>query len=164
MTTPSITPPLADHMAPAEHIHADHMAVKHIGEWTTSGRFEIRARSGFVVLDLRSKALPEEIDIRLYVRRTTVKLLVDDAAVIDHWDLKWTGRGKVKDAQGPSPSHDGSANRRITLLGCIDSGEIRINRGGIATLVALTDRAHRQEMRRTHEIAEGKNGQKGRRS
>ncbi|MFI6474191.1 hypothetical protein ACIBL5_28480 [Streptomyces sp. NPDC050516] len=151
MTTTS----LAKHTATAEHIHADHMAVKHIGDWTTSGRFEIRARSGLVVLDLRSDRLPEEIEIRLDLRRATVRLLVDADAVIEHWDLNWTGRGKVKDAQGPATSQGASANRRVTLVGHVDSGEIRVNRGGIAILAALTDRAHRQEMRRAHEAAKG---------
>lgn len=146
---------LAQHTAPAEHIHADHMAVKHIGDWTTSGRFEIRARSGLVVLDLRSDRLPEEIEIRLDLRRATVRLLVDVDAVIEHGDLNWTGRGKVKDAQGPAMSQGATANRRVTLVGCVDSGEIRVNRGGIAILAALTDRAHRQEMRRAHEAAKG---------
>uniref|UniRef100_A0AAU2UZ28 Uncharacterized protein n=1 Tax=Streptomyces sp. NBC_00003 TaxID=2903608 RepID=A0AAU2UZ28_9ACTN len=151
MTTTS----LAQHTGSAEHIHADHMAVKHIGDWTTSGRFEIRARSGLVVLDLRSDRLPEEIEIRLDLRRATVRLLVDDDAVIEHWDLSWTSRGKVKDAQGPSRSQGVGVNRRITLGGCVDSGEIRVNRGGIAILAALTDCTHRQEMRRAHAAAKG---------
>ncbi|MFI6686757.1 hypothetical protein [Streptomyces sp. NPDC050485] len=158
MTTTSIAGERTKAPAPTERIHADHRLVKRIGDWTTAGRFEIRARSGLAVLDLRSEELPEEIEIRLDLRRATVKLLVDDDAVIEHWDLNWTGRGKVKDAQGPSRSQDATAkatNRRITLVGCVDTGEIRVNRGGIAILAAMTDRTHLQAMRRAHETLKG---------
>ncbi|MFJ8310432.1 MULTISPECIES: hypothetical protein [unclassified Streptomyces] len=160
MTTTSITEERTEERtkdpAPTRRIHADHRAVKHMGDWTTAGRFEIRARSGLAVLDLRSEGLPEEIEIRLDLRRATVRLLVDDDAVIEHWDLNWSGRGKVKDAQGPARSQGATANRRITLVGCVDTGEIRVNRGGIAILAAMTDRAHLQEMRRTHDAMKGR--------
>ncbi|MEV8526346.1 hypothetical protein AB0451_19620 [Streptomyces sp. NPDC052000] len=151
MTTTTFTEAVTKAPGPVERIHADHALVKRIGDWTAAGRFEVRARSGLVVLDLRSERLPEEIEIRLDLSRATVKLLVDDDAVIEHWDLNWTGRGKVKDAQGPSRSTGATPNRRITLTGCVRVGEIRVNRGGIAILAAMTDRAHLRTMRRAHE-------------
>ncbi len=82
-----------------ERIHADHTSVKRLGNWTEAARFELRGRSGSIVLDLRSPRLPKTIDIEVRLDRAMVKLLLPDNAVVEHWDLDWTGRGKVKDAQ-----------------------------------------------------------------
>jgi hypothetical protein len=82
-----------------EQIHADHMTVKRLGHWTRASRYEVRARNGSVVIDLRSPQLPAEVEVQLRLDRAVVKLLLPDGATVEHWDLAWTGRGKVKDAQ-----------------------------------------------------------------
>ena len=57
------------------------------------------------MIDLRSPQIPAgDIEVGLSLDHSTVKLLVADNAVIDHWDLAWTGRGKVKQAYHPSPA------------------------------------------------------------
>ena len=38
--------------AAVERVQADHDMTKHLGHWTSANRFEVRARSGAVVLDL----------------------------------------------------------------------------------------------------------------
>ncbi|MFG2717011.1 hypothetical protein ACGFW5_01680 [Streptomyces sp. NPDC048416] len=155
-TTPTKDSERDERVERVERVHADHRLVKHIGDWTTAGRFEIRARSGLAVLDLRSPALPAEVTVHLELRGATVKLLVGDDTAVEHWDLSWTGRGRVKDAQSAARSATSTVNRRITLTGCVDSGEIRVARGGIAILAAMTDRAHLRSMRRAHEATKAR--------
>lgn len=157
--------------ASVEQIHADHVTVKRLGNWTRTDRYEIRARNGSVVLDLRSPDLPDEVEIRLQLDHSTVKLLLPDEANVEHWDLAWTGRGKVKDAQGQaseqrmpesgaeSESESGNGResgngtegvhgvRRVRLLGSAAGSEVRINRGGVATLAAMCSREYVQELR-----------------
>jgi hypothetical protein len=137
-----------------ERIHADHTVTKRLGNWTRAPRFEIRARGGLAVLDLRSPDLPADVEIRLDLHRSTVKLLVPDDATVDHWDLSWTGKGKVKDAQGlsavPSGVPSGTANRRIRLVGSAANSEIRVHRGGVAIVSAMLSRAYLQDLRHAH--------------
>src|SRR5579884_4353179 len=78
--------------AAVERVHADHAVAKRLGNWTRADRFEVRARSGLVVLDLRSPDLPDEVEVRVELQRATVKLLVPDDAQVEHWDLHWTAR------------------------------------------------------------------------
>ncbi|GAA1357276.1 hypothetical protein [Streptomyces beijiangensis] len=129
-----------------ERIHSDHTLVKHLGNWTDAGRFEIRARHGATVLDLRSPDLPDDIDIHLDLDRAMVKLLVSDDTSLDHWNLGWTARGRIKDS-GSASTGDKSA-RRIHLSGTATNSEIRVHRGGIALLSAMFSRAYVQELRR----------------
>jgi len=130
-----------------ERIHVDHATAKRLGRWTTAGRFEIRARSGSVVLDLRSPELPADLEVRIDLRRAMVKLLVPEGAVIDHWDVAWPARGRVKDGQGPTGE---LAGPRIRLVGTADSSEVRVHRGGIAVLSAMCSRAYLEDVRRAH--------------
>jgi hypothetical protein len=132
-----------------ERIHADHTVTKRLGNWTRAGRLHVRARRGLVVLDLRSPGLPDEIEVTAELQRATVKLLVPDDAVVEHWDLRWTARGKVKDAQGGlTEERDGA--RRIRLTGVATDSEVRVHRGGIAILDAMWSRAYLQDVRRAH--------------
>lgn len=136
-------------MSLTEHIHSDHGLVKHLGNWTEAGRFEVRARHGAAVLDLRSPGLPDDIEIHVDMDRAMVKLLVDDGTAIDHWNLRWTARGRIKDSRSSS-ADDKAAGRRIHLSGSATNSEIRVHRGGIAILSAMFSRAYVQDVRRAH--------------
>lgn len=143
-----------------ERIHADHTSVKRLGHWTEAARFELRGRSGSIVLDLRSPRLPKTIDIELRLDRAMLKLLLPDNTVVEHWDLDWTGRGKVKDAQAQpteTPEADAEAEVvesggaiRVRLSGGAHNSEIRVNRGGVAQLSAMCSREFIQDALRAH--------------
>src|SRR5215472_10088544 len=64
--------------------------------------------------------------------------------MVDDWDLRRTGRSRVKDAEGP----DAPGGRRIVVTGELRSGEIRVRRGGIAMLSAMFSRAYWDDLRR----------------
>jgi len=136
-------------MSLTERIHSDHDLVKHLGNWTEAGRFEVKARHGAAVLDLRSPDLPDDVEIHLDLDRAMVKLLVADDTAVDHWNLTWTARGKIKDSR-PASSGDTAAGRRIRLSGSATDSEIRVHRGGIAILSAMFSRAYVQDLRRAH--------------
>ncbi|MEU4351894.1 hypothetical protein [Streptomyces sp. NPDC023838] len=136
-------------MSLTERIHSDHGLVKHLGYWTEAGRFEVKACHGAAVLDLRSPGLPDDIEIHLDMDRAMVKLLVDDDTAIDHWNLSWTARGKIKDSTSSS-NGDKAASRLVHLSGSATNSEIRIHRGGIALLSAMFSRAYVQDVRRAH--------------
>ncbi|MEU2235828.1 hypothetical protein [Streptomyces vietnamensis] len=136
-------------MSLTERIHSDHDLVKHLGNWTEAGHFEIKTRHGTAVLDLRSPDLPDDVEIHLDMDRAMVKLLVDDTTVIDHRNLRWTARGKIKDSRSSS-THPTTAGRRVRLSGSATNSEIRIHRGGIAILSAMFSRAYLQDVRRAH--------------
>ncbi|MEV5787255.1 hypothetical protein AB0M86_47420 [Streptomyces sp. NPDC051639] len=136
-------------MSLTERIHSDHDLVKHLGDWTEAGRFEVKARRGSAVLDLRSLGLPDDVEIHLDMDRAMVKLLVDDGTAVDHWNLRWTARGRIKDSRSPSAG-DKAAGRLVRLSGSATNSEIRIHRGGIAILSAMFSRAYVQDLRRAH--------------
>ena len=128
-------------------IRAHGASVKHLGDWTTARRFDVRASRSFVVLDLLLPEIePGEIEIELDIDHTTVKLLVPDGANIDHDDLRRIGRGRVKDWTG-TPAADG---RQIKLVGEMRNAEVRVHRGGVAVLSLLTSREHRRQVREAH--------------
>jgi hypothetical protein len=137
-------------MSLTERIHCDHRLTKHLGNWTEAGRLEVKARHGAAVLDLRSLHLPDDVEIDLDMDRAMVKLLVDDHTTVDHWNLKFTARGKIKDSQASSTDTT-TAGRRIHLSGSATNSEIRIHRGGTATLSAMFSRAYLQDLRRAHQ-------------
>jgi hypothetical protein len=144
--------PAADDAA-VERIHADHAVAKRLGNWTRARRFEVRARSGLVVLDLRSPDLPDEVEVRVELQRATVKLLVPDDAEVEHWDLHWTARGRVKDAAGaaaPARTESPAGTRRVRLTGVSTDSEVRVQRGGVAILTAMCSREYLQDLRRAH--------------
>ncbi|MFC5911803.1 hypothetical protein [Streptacidiphilus monticola] len=132
----------------AERIHADHTTVKHLGHWTEATAFDVRARRAGVVLDLRSPLIrwdePVTVDLRL--TGATVTLLLPEDVAVDQWGLAWSGRGRVKDAQGA----DTSTGRRLRLAGTARHGEVRVLRGGSAQLAAMCSRAYLDDLRRAH--------------
>ncbi|APB01380.1 hypothetical protein [Nocardia seriolae] len=119
-------------------IHTDHATEKHLGDWTHASSFEVKARYGSVVIDLRSPWIEgeQEIVVHADLDHAMVKLLVPEDAVIDYSELEWTGRGKVKDTSRPQHA----AGRVIRLTGSSAKSEFRIHRGGIAVLSALFSR------------------------
>ena len=135
-----------------DRIHADHGSQKRLGNWTTARAFEIRARRSRVVMDLRSPQIPAgDIGVGLDLDHSTVKLLVAEDAVIDQWDLAWTGRGKVKQTYHHPAA---GAGRRVRLTGHVRHGEVRVHSGGIAQLSAMSSREYLADARRAH--AEGR--------
>ncbi len=128
-------------------VPANNTVTKHLGHWTTERRFEVRNHRGNAVLDLRSPRIPEgDIEIAVDIDHGVVKLLLPEDAVVDDWDLRRSGRGKVKDAVGPK----GAGGRRVTLTGSMRDGEIRVHRGGIAILSAMFSKAYLADLRRAH--------------
>jgi hypothetical protein len=128
-------------------IHADHDTVKHLGHWTTARSFEVRARSATVELDLRSPRIEDgDIDIAADLDSGVLKLLVRQDAVIDQTQLRWTGRGRVKDLTG----RGAAGGRTIRLTGHIQRGEVRVHRGGVAILSAMFSREYLQDVRQAH--------------
>jgi hypothetical protein len=127
-------------------IPANHAVTKRLGNWTTARRFQVRAHRGSAVLDLRSPQIPAgDIEIEVDIDHAMLKLLVADDAMVDDWDLRRTGRSRVKDAEGTD-----APGRRIVVTGQLRSGEIRVRRGGIAMLSAMFSRAYWDDLRRAH--------------
>lgn len=134
-----------------ERIHTHHDTVKRLGNWTTAGSFEVRSRNGYTVLDLRSPQLPGgDIEVRVDLDRSALKLLLPDDARVDHWDLAWTGRGKVKDMPVKDTPVAGEGGRTVRITGEVRHGEIRVRRGGVALLTAMFSRAYLDDVRRVH--------------
>lgn len=131
-------------------IAANHTVTKRLGNWTTAREFQVRAHRGHAVLDLRSPHIAAgEITVDVDVDHAMLKLLVPDGAVVDDWDLRRIGRGRVKDGEG----RKAAGGRRIVLRGQVRHGEIRVHRGGIAMLSAMFSREYLAGLRRAH--AEG---------
>ena len=138
-TTTSPAPP-----APAaERLHVDHGVTKRLGRWTSASQFDVRVRSGVLVLDLRSPEITGDDELCLDLHRSTVKLLLAEGDQVDHWGLGWSGRGRVKDDQRPAEP----GGRRVRLSGCAENSEIRVHRGGVAALSAMFSRAYVQDLR-----------------
>jgi len=128
-------------------VRAHNRVVKHLGDWTTARRFEVRASRAVVVLDLLLPELePGEIEILLDIDHATVKLLVPDGVAIDDDDLRRVGRGRVKDWTGTA-SPEG---RPIRLVGEMRNAEVRVHRGGVALLSLLVARETRRQVRKAH--------------
>ena len=135
----------------AVQVHAHYASVKKLGHWTTATSFEVRARRGLVVLDLRSPQIPAgDVEIQLDSDHSLLKLLVAADDVVNHWDLHWQGRGKVKDHE----SVDTGTGRRIRIHGEVRHGEIRVQRGGVAQLTAMFSREYVDDVRRAHREGE----------
>ncbi|HEY4457822.1 MAG TPA: hypothetical protein VGN81_26135 [Pseudonocardiaceae bacterium] len=118
----------------AESIRADYEHVRKLGHWTRSRAFAVRSRRGHVVMDLRSPQIPDgDIDINLDLDHAMVKLLLPADAVIDE-DVRWTGRGRIKDNQAPTK---GQRGRTVRITGEIRHGEVRVHRDGVAILSAM---------------------------
>ena len=128
-------------------VPANYAVTKRLGRWTTERRFEVHCHRGHAVLDLRSPQIPDgDILVDVDLDHGMVKLLVAEDAIIDDWDLRRLGRGKVKDSVGPNAP----GGRRILLTGSMRHGEIRVNRGGIAVLAAMFSKEYLADLRRVH--------------
>jgi len=133
-------------------VHADHTMAKHLGNWTTARTVEVRIRRGAAVIDLRSPDIggdagpDSDVELHLDIDHGMLKLLLPTDAMVDRWDLQWTGRGKVKDWEGSTAK----GGRRVRLTGRVHGGEIRVHRGGIAILSAMFSRAYLEDVRRAH--------------
>jgi hypothetical protein len=127
----------------AERLHVDHTVAKRLGRWTSANRFDARVRYGVLVLDLRSPDVQGDVEIRLDLQRSTVKVLLAEGDLVDQSDLDWTGRGRVKDDQRPA----GPGGRVVRLAGHANHSEIRVHRGGMAALSAMFSRAFAQDLR-----------------
>src|SRR5215475_11199116 len=104
-------------------VPANRTVTKRLGHWTTERRFEVRNHRGVAVLDLRSPRISEgDIEIDLDIDHGVVKLLLPEDAVIDDWDLRRRGRGKMTDAVGPNSA----GGRRVVLRGTVRDGAIRV--------------------------------------
>ena len=130
-----------------ERLHVDHGVTRRLGRWTSASQFDVRVRSGVLVLDLRSPEVTGDVEVRLGLRRSTVKLLLAEDDQVDHWELDWTGRGQVKDDQRPAGPGAGNGQRRIRLSGHAENSEVRVHRGGMAALSAMFSRAYVRELR-----------------
>ena len=131
--------------AQAVRVEAYNANVKKLGDWTGANRFEVKARSGYALLDLRSPRIEGDIEVYVQANRSAIKLLVPEDAAIDQWDLTVTGRGKVKDWEAPS---NGATGRRIRLVGDLHKSEVRVNRGGVAILAAMFSREFVEDCKR----------------
>src|SRR5262249_25579833 len=109
--------------------------------------FDVRVRSGVLVLDLRAPEITGDVELCLDMHRSTVKLLLPEGDHVDHWDLSWSGRGRVKDDQRPAEPGAGKGQRRVRLSGRAENSEIRVYRGGMAALSAMFSRAYVQDLR-----------------
>ena len=145
-TSPAATVRGAD-LAPTppagERLHVDHGVTKRLGRWTSASQFDVRVRSGVLVLDLRSPEVTGDVEVRLDLHRSTVKLLLAEGDQVDHWDLGWSGRGQVKDDQRAAEP----GGRRVRLSGHAENSEVRVHRGGMAALSAMFSRAYVQDLR-----------------
>ena len=132
-----------------ERLHADHGITKRLGRWTSASRFDVRARSAVLVLDLRSPEVTGDVELCLDLHRSTVKLLLPEGDQVDHWGLGWSGRGRVKDDQRPAEP----GGRRVRLSGRAENSEVRVHRGGMAALSAMFSRAYLQDLRQAARTA-----------
>jgi hypothetical protein len=132
----------------ATRIHVDHETAKRLGNWTDADTFDITARYGSVVIDLRSPQITGdgEIVVHADLDHAMVKLLVPDDAVIDQTELHWAGRGRVKDFARPQDA----AGRVIRLTGTSNRSEFRVHRAGTAVLSAMFSREFFEDVRRAH--------------
>jgi hypothetical protein len=117
---------------------------KKLGNWTNANSFEVRTRRGSVVLDLRSPQIQGDIEIKVDMDHSTLKLLVPQDAAIDQWDLHWQGRGKVKQTFHEKTD----STRTIRITGEIRHGEVRVTSGGIAQLSAMFTKQYLKDVRR----------------
>jgi hypothetical protein len=127
------------------NILADHTVVRRLGNWTRHSALQVRARSGKVVLDLRSPQTGGDIDLTLDLQRSVVTLLVADDASVDQWELRFAGRGRVKDA---APARDGT---RLRLHGNARDSQVRIQRAGVAELTGMLSLSRLTQMHRAHQ-------------
>ena len=127
----------------AERLHVDHGVTKRLGRWTSASQFDVRVRSGVLVLDLRSPEVKG--DVELSPRPAPV-----------HGQAP-ARRGRPGGSLGPRlvwprpgqgrPAARGPGGRRVRLSGRAENSEVRVHRGGRAALSAMFSRAYLQDLR-----------------
>ncbi len=130
----------------ATRIHADHTVLKHLGDWTEDRSFHVRSRKSTVVLDLRA-AGRDEIELLLELDCSTLTLLLADDAAVEHWDLCFAGRGRVKDDQAPGRP------ATVRLHGRAGNSRVVVRRSGMAELASLASIARLREVHQIHQFA-----------
>lgn len=131
----------------AARIEAYYTNVKRLGHWTASRTVEVTARRSSVQVDLRSAQIPEgDLEVHFAGERSILKILVPDGTVVDESELECIGRSTVKDLQ----RHSASGGRRLKLTGVLRRSEVRIVRGGVATLTAMFSREFVDDCRTAH--------------
>lgn len=128
-----------------ERVHVDHSVVNRLGHWTAATAFEVRSRKSKAVLDLRSPQITGDLDIDLDLRHSALILLLPDDASVVQWDLRFQGRGQVRDDQRLA-----AGTRRVHLRGAAADSQIRVRRGGVAQLTAMLSRDYLADLRRAH--------------
>lgn len=125
-------------------IAANNSVTKRLGNWNNARRFQVRAHRGQAVLDLRSPMIEDgDIDLDVDLDHAVLKLLVADDVIVDDWNLRRIGRGRLKDSAAPNAS----GGRRVLLTGQMQHGEIRVRRGGVAILSAMFSREYLNDLR-----------------
>lgn len=120
-------------------VQALHTTERRLGHWTETNRIEVRAVGSRVTLDLRSMMIPAgDIELWLHGDHSALTLHVADDAFVDTWDLRQEGRCSVKD----SPTEALQDGRRIVVRGLLRRGELRVRRGGVATIHAMLTREY----------------------
>jgi hypothetical protein len=115
-------------------IRAHKSAFRRMGHWTAARRFDVRASESSVILELRSPRIESgDIEVRLDIDHSMVKLLVPEDAIIDTGDLRRVGRCGFVDWSS-APVH---AGRVIRVVGEMRRSELRVNRGGVAIVSAM---------------------------
>jgi hypothetical protein len=118
-------------------IRAHKLSIRRMGHWTTARRFGVWASESSVILELRSPRIePGDIEVTLDIDHTMVKLLVPEGAIVDTGDLRRVGRCGFVDWSG-APGRGGRGGRVIRVVGEMRRSELRINRGGVATVSAM---------------------------
>src|SRR3982074_3284549 len=86
-------------------IRAHTRSIRRMGHWTTARRFDVRASSSSVILELRSPRIESgDIEINLDLPRAMVRPLVPEGAIVDDSDLRRVGRCGLVDWGGvPAP-------------------------------------------------------------
>jgi hypothetical protein len=124
-------------------IRAHHGVTRRLGHWTTERRLDILASKASIMLDLRSPRIEEgDIEIHLDIDHAAVKLLVSEGTVIDHAEVRRIGRYRVSNRPGTD-----APSRRVVLLGEMRNAEIRVRRGGVATLSAMCTKEYLADAR-----------------
>jgi hypothetical protein len=126
-------------------IRAHNRSVRRMGQWTTARRFDVRASKGSVILELRSPRIEAgDIEVKLDVDHSMVKLLVPEGAIVADGDLRRVGRCGFVDWSG-NPDRNG---RVIRVVGEMRRSELRINRGGIAIVSAMLTGEYLADLRK----------------
>lgn len=113
-----------------------------MGFWSTTRHYAIQADHSRVVLDLRDACRRfTEVTVRADLAKSTLVLLVDEGTQVDD-TLRRTGKGRLKDRQ-PSAHPSGA----LTITGDAHGSEVRIHRGGMATLHDPTSVHRLRELR-----------------